>query len=287
MKFIKRLVNKIVNIAKATTSDEVGVFSAQSSFFITLSIFPFLIMIYTIIMILPSGRNTIIDIINNLLPPILHSFTKEVIGDLGNTASGVAISISSITAIWSASRGILSIMNGLYKINSIKNKRNYFINRLISMVYTLAFALAIIGTVILIVFGNKIVRYILSLLPKMKGSPYLSMLFRYLITFLLLFLFFELVYRMSNRKNTTFYRCIPGSAVSAIGWVLFSFGFSIYVDKFSNYSAVYGAFTAIIVLMLWIYFCMYIMFIGAETNKAFDNYLHKRQEIKKNKKIKE
>lgn len=42
--------------------------------------------------------------------------------------------------------------------------------------------------------------------------------------------------------------------------------YSIYIDNFANFT-IYGSFSAIVLLMLWLYFCMYILLIGAEINK--------------------
>ena len=70
-----------------------------------------------------------------------------------------------------------------------------------------------------------------------------------------------------NFKLATFEKVFPGAFFSALGWVVFSYIFSIYVDSFSGMSYMYGSFTAVIVFMLWIYFLIYIMFIGAEINK--------------------
>ena len=55
-----------------------------------------------------------------------------------------------------------------------------------------------------------------------------------------------------------------GGSLSALAWVLYSFFFSIFVENFGNYSSVYGSLAALVILMLWLYFCMYIMFIGGE-----------------------
>ena len=59
---------------------------------------------------------------------------------------------------------------------------------------------------------------------------------------------------------------MPGAMISATGWVSFSILFSFFIDNFSNYSKLYGSLAAVMVLLLWMYVCMYIMFIGAEIN---------------------
>jgi len=58
----------------------------------------------------------------------------------------------------------------------------------------------------------------------------------------------------------------PGAIISAAGWVGFSALYSFYITHFANYSYLYGSLTAIVLLMLWLYFCMNILFFGAEVN---------------------
>ena len=61
---------------------------------------------------------------------------------------------------------------------------------------------------------------------------------------------------------------LPGAVVAAVGWSVITWGFSIYVDRFNGFSA-YGSLTTIIILMLWLYACMYIVMAGAFLNRYF------------------
>jgi len=79
-------------------------------------------------------------------------------------------------------------------------------------------------------------------------------------------LFFSIIYKTLPNGKMKFVDQIPGAVITSAGWVSFSILFSFFVDNFSNYANVYGSLSAIIILMLWLYICMYIMFIGAEIN---------------------
>ena len=67
---------------------------------------------------------------------------------------------------------------------------------------------------------------------------------------------------------------VPGAVLSAAGWMVFSYAFSMYIDKFNGFSNMYGSLTTMILIMLWLYFGMYITLIGAE----FNQLLAKRRE---------
>ena len=265
---MKEFYNKNVKpLLENIREDNIGIHTGQSSFFMTLSVFPFLLLLLNILSLLPKGKTVLISILNSVSGNTINDFIVDVINDLSAHSTGLTISISAIIVLWSASKGVHSLMLGLGNINNLYKNRNYFISRIISMLYTIAFIIVIVVTMVILVFGNKIVKYLVSQLPHLDGASYLSMIVRYLVMFAFFLIFFLLVYRFSNRKYTTFKKVFWGSLFCAIGWILFSLGFNIYIDHFFNSSYMYGSLTSFIVLMLWTYFCIYIFFLGHEINK--------------------
>lgn len=260
---ILKLYDFCVRMAK----DRVGIYTAQASFFIILSIFPFFLLFLNIIGMTSITSHSIINLLNTYAPDTIKPLLIQIIEELYTHVSGTAISIAAIVAIWSASKGVLSVMFGLYEISKIHQNRNYFISRFISMMYTILFVFSIIITMVLLVFGNSIFNFLISLLPFLKEISVLTLILRYLVSFLILSIFFIIIYKIANFKLTTIRKTLPGAMFSSLGWLVFSYVFSIYIDNFSNMSYMYGSLTAFIILMLWIYFCIYILFIGAEINK--------------------
>lgn len=274
MKKIMKISKNIYCFFNEMTKDRVGIYTAQASFFITLSLFPFLLLFLNIIGLTNIDKSMLINVISNYAPKVIEPLLVQIINELYLHVSGTIISITAIAAIWSASKGILSVMFGLYEISKIHRERNYFFSRFISMFYTVLFLIAIIVTMVLLVFGNKIFNVLLSFLPILADITILTIILRYLGSFIILSAFFLIIYKIANFKLTTVKKCLPGAFFSALGWMIFSYVFSIYIDNFSNMSYMYGSLTAFIIIMLWIYFCIYILFIGAEINK----YLHPETE---------
>ncbi|WP_254605224.1 YihY/virulence factor BrkB family protein [Sphingomonas bacterium] len=62
----------------------------------------------------------------------------------------------------------------------------------------------------------------------------------------------------------------PVSVFAAIGWLLLTIGFGIYVAHFGNYNATYGSLGAVVVLLTWLYLSCYILVFGAELNSEFE-----------------
>lgn len=263
LKLVKNIYDFFIKLSK----DRVGIYTAQASFFIILSIFPFILLFLNIIGITPVEQSSMTYVINEYIPEIIRPVLIQIIEELYTHVSGTALSISAIVAVWTASKGVLSLMFGLYEIYKINQNRNYFISRFISMAYTVVFLVSLFVTMVLLVFGNRLFQLATSLIPALEEISILTIILRYLVSFLVLAGFFILIFRISNIKHTTIRKVTPGALFSALGWIIFSYAFSIYVDNFSDMSYMYGSLTAVIIMMLWLYFCIYIFFIGAEINK--------------------
>jgi membrane protein len=89
--------------------------------------------------------------------------------------------------------------------------------------------------------------------------------FKGLIMLAILILFFDVIFTALPNKKLTLKKQLPGAVICGIAWYIFSFGLSVYVDYFNGFS-MYGSLTTIALIMLWLYFCMYILMLSAEIN---------------------
>ena len=260
MKTIKDIFSKIIKFILKITGDDLSIYAAQASFFIIISIIKLFINI---------DINSILHTINSFAPAAISTFLTETITDLFTKSGSVqVISVTAVSTLWLASRGVMALYTGLNKVYRSRSK-NYFIGRLISILYTLAFIAALILTIVFFGFGSKLEYFINS------HSPFFSTLLDFflrgkiLIFMIYLTFVFALFYKFLPKKDNK--AQLPGAAFSAVGWMVFSFFYSIYIEHFSNYSFVYGSLAAIVFLMLWLYFCMNIFLFGAQINKMIED----------------
>ena len=199
---------------------------------------------------------------------MIVSVVKEI---YATTSSGTLISITAITALWSAGKGFLAIIKGLNSVYEIKETRNSIFLRFISTLYTLIFAIMVIATMVLFVFGNFLFIWIEQRFPGFREMALVIISLRTIVGLIILLIFFLIIYIVIPNRKTKMMSELPGALVCAAGWMGFSYAFSYYIDNFANYSSMYGSLTAIVLFMLWMYFCMYILFLGAEVNLFFEN----------------
>lgn len=269
---IKATIKLFGMFSRKIRDDHVAAFSAQAAFFLIISFFPFIMLLLSIIQYFPLRENSMPELFTQVFPETVNSMIISVISEINSTThSGTLISITAITALWSAGKGFLAIMKGLNSVHEIKETRNYILLRAVSALYTLVFAVMLIATMVLFVFGNRLFLWIEQKLPVLMDMALLIISLRTAVGLIILIVFFLFIYGAIPNRKTKLMNDLPGAMVCAGGWMGFSYAFSYYIDHYSNYTSMYGSLTAIVLFMLWMYFCMYILFIGAEVNLLFEN----------------
>lgn len=270
------MISEIYLILKGFTNqlkkDHVNAFSAQAAFFLIMSFMPFLSILLTLIKYLPISQEMLYDTILDLIPVAFEPLVSGILNELFVQSSSTVLSLSIVLAIWSASKSVLAIVRGLYSVYHVEDNRNYFVLRFISAIYTVIFVTAIVLTLLLLVFSNQIYDALKKDYP--MAADFLSIFInqKLILSLCLLILFFILVYKLVKIKGSNICTLIPGAIFSAISWIATSYAFSLYIDNYGNFSYTYGSLAIIALFMLWIYICMYILFIGAEINCYFKIY---------------
>lgn len=245
--------------------------AAYASYFIILSLFPALLLILSILSYTSLDVTNFLDFLQDFLPAALMSTTKKLVYSVYRSASGAVVGLSAVTALWSASRGIFGLLQGLNAIYGVAERRSYLHTRLLSLLYTFVFFLVLVVTLVLHVFGNTL----LSLLSALD-KPVLTFLMdlvdlRFFLLLALQSLAFTVMFMALPNKRNSFLSSLPGGVLSSLGWLVYSDIFSIYVENFNRYSNIYGSLYAVALGMLWLYCCVSILFYGGALNRCLKN----------------
>lgn len=276
---IKIIFKKAKTFIGAVIDDNVGIYAAQASFFIMISSVPFIMLLIALIKyFIPSNieQLDVLTTINDFAPQQIINFLTSIINEIFDQSSTVSVvSVTAVTTLWMASRGLMALSQGLTSVYK-QEKQNYFYARAKSVLYTMIFIAALLLTIIVFGFGTKIEVFLKMRFPILGAMARMLLSIRVLLFVILLTLSFALFYKFLSKTSNGFRYQIPGALCSASGWILFSYIYSIYIEHFSRYSYVYGSLTALVFLMLWLYFCMNIFLYGAEINKLYADRFKKK-----------
>lgn len=260
--FIKQWLDEIGNRS-------LGAYSAQAAFFLFISFIPLVILLFSIINLIPWLNTEIISKATEFAPGFLAELITDAVSQASRLSSTAVISLSGLTALWAASKGIYAIVQGLDSAYGVAETRNPVLLRIKATLYTFCFVLLLSASLGLLVFGNGILERLVALIPSAVGAAWFVKSFRFVILLVVCFFFFVLTYKVLPDRKHTLVSVFPGALVASLGWLAFSFFYSLYIDSYNQTTSVYGSLTAIVLLLLWLYFCMYILMFGALLNSGF------------------
>lgn len=260
------IVGKTVQLVRYFAGLNIPVYASHASFFIVLAVFPTLVLLLSLLRYTGLEVEALAEVLEGVIPAALMPGAKKLILSTYQSTTGTVVSISVLTALWSASRGIHGLLTGLNTIYDVAEDRGYLYTRLVSVAYTFAFLLVLLLTLVLHVFGTAIMHW----LP-LEESPPLAFLEEILdLRFFLLLgvqtvLFTAMFMVLPNRRNKLM-DSLPGALLASAGWLVFSDIYSVYVENFAGLSNIYGSVYAVALSMLWLYCCVSIVFYGGALN---------------------
>lgn len=270
--------------------------AAQAAFFLLLSIIPLITLLLAISTYLPYTSQDVLNFIMNVIPNEFNSYISGFINDLYSRAGKTVISVSVIAMLWSASKGIVALTDGFNSMYGIEQQNNFLKARLMAIVYTIIFLLFFT----LIMSGYVIVShyytiYIRDVFSEESMWRNIFLMIRYAMSWLLLYIFILLMFvilpdgfgipKVKEEKINLSRRIksqMSGAAFAAISWLIISKLLILYMQYFPNISIMYGSIAGIVIVMLWLYFCMYSLFVGAIINYILSNgYLTRMKKMLK------
>lgn len=264
---IRKLYLIGMDFSEHMKKQNISAYAASIAFFFFLSLGPMLIMICTIIPYTPLTEENLVTAVTDLTPDRIDPLAESLIADVYDKSAGI-LSIALLATLWSAAKGVMALMTGLNAVNGVEEKRNYFLVRAVASVYTVVMLLVVILSLFLMVFGDQLVTLALHRIPQLETVVSFAMNFRFILVWAVLTLLFAAVYTYVPDVKLKFKEQIPGAIFAAVVWSVFSWGFSIYVTYGNSYG-IYGSLSIIIIVLLWMYCCMYIIMIGAYMNRYF------------------
>lgn len=255
------MYQKIRQISRYLSSFDLSTYAASASFFIILSIFPLLTLVLSLLRFLPLTLQDLMNVMSNVLPEIVVKVAGYLMNDLYTSNVLTVVSVTVLVALWSASRGVFGIINGINTILGSDENRSYLRRRLTAIFYTFLLILALFLTLGLQVFGKSILSMIADWDLRLFSMVSKLVQLRFVFTTGILSLLFMMIFAVFPAKRMHLRNVVPAAVLTAVGWLVFSYLFSIYVD-YGGGSRFYGSMAMLVLSLLWLYICMCILFFG-------------------------
>jgi membrane protein len=241
--------------------------SARISYYFSLSLFPFLILLGAIIGLLPFTH-----LWDDSLQRIVQYFPQDIQGVLWDTVGSLVqahtkyLSIGLVGTLWAASGALMSLMSALNTVYEVQETRGYLKRLGITGLMVLVLIFLIVASFGLLNAGSVLdQRVVWGTAPPLLLKV-LAHLARWAISVTATLVSIRLLdYVLPDLKRP--WRWVkPGSIVAAVGWLLGPLGFNFYVRNIASYNRTYGVLGAFVILMVWFYVSSLIILVGAEIN---------------------
>ena len=270
--FKGRLLPLVKETQRLYSTNEMAVYSGYTTLYILMAMVPLLTLVIGLVNLVPTvNLEHFRQVLMELLPdiPQVQTLTQTVIANVNRKAGQLAVSVSVLASLWSASNGVAAIQAGLHKLNGAGG--SFVKKRGTALLYTLLFILLIPALLIFQVLRGSLRTLVASLgrtldLPELAGTILKIMRYSGLITIAAMMLVILLTYTFLQGEKQKLRFQLPGAVFTTLLWLAFSGVFEIFITRFWKASSLYGSLASIFLAAMWLKTITTILFYGEALN---------------------
>lgn len=209
-------------------------------------------------------------LLSGLAPPVVLDFLVEQVSRLaasGGRTNGAALALSVAASLWSANAGVKTLIYGLNVASHEAERRSYLRYTAATLVVTaaaLVFALAA-GALMLAAPMLKAIAGpsgLLTLMERLRWPGFVALELAALVA----------LYRFGPcRARPRVEWVIPGVLLAGAGLLALAAGFSRLVGLLGDMERTYGALAAVIGFMVWTWWSVIVILVGAAFNAELEH----------------
>lgn len=237
------------------------------------ALFPGLIFLITLLPFVPVPhlKEELLVYLYTYLPEESYAMIVETVEDTFTHTSNSAISVSLFLVLFSTTRGVLVMMHAFDRDLPGFKQRSFISAQLLSLGLIISLSFFFLLTLSITIVAEVWVGYLpLEKLAFPSLSIWAIRILDFFLTLGMLLFIFGLIYRRVPCKEVKWKFWSAGAFAGAAMAMLATFAFGIFVSNFSNYNKIYGSISAIIMLMVWMYWISMVILIGFELNLAIE-----------------
>lgn len=263
------------NATKEFAQDQCTDLAAALTYFSVLALFPGLLAVFSLLGLIGQAQqtvDTVLELVGGFAPADIVEQMRPVIVSLATSqASGLALILGLIGALWSASGYVGAFSRAMNRIYEIDEGRPIWKLRpqmlLLTAVLVILVALVLLGLVVSGPIAESATRLI-GLGD--VGRTVFAIVKWPLILIFVVAIVAMLYYFTPNVRQPKFRWISIGSIFAVLIWVVLSALFGLYIANFGNYNRTYGALAGVIVFLLWVWITNNALLFGAEIDSELE-----------------
>jgi len=262
----------VARVWEEIQADEVLDRAAALSYYLLFAAFPALLFLAALLGLLPAPglMERLVGYLDRVLPPDAASLLRRTLAELPRGATRSLLSVGALTALWSASAGMTSLIAALNVVRDVEDPRPWWLRRLLAVALTLGVMLFLVTALVLLVLGPPLAQALAS--PAGLG-PVVTVAWRLLewpVAAGLALAGIALTYGLAPARRPAWRGITPGALFALLAWLGASAALRAYVQHLADYHATYGSIGAVILLLLWLYLSGLALLVGAEIDAELE-----------------
>jgi membrane protein len=256
-----------IGIAKGAIAYRAG--AIAFSFFMAL--FPFALFILNLIPYIPIAGfdKDFMAFVAQGVPPNTYDAIAAILSDILNNSHSGLLSTGFVMSILLMANGLNAILGGFETSRHVILKRGFFRQYVVAIGMSLLLSLLLIITVAAIVVFEVFIQKTIIQDVLSDRIPLLS-LGRYVFVIIMILITVSVLFKFGTKHDKDRAFISVGSVFTTILIILSSYGFGIWVIRFSKYNELYGSIGTLLVMMFYIWINCMILLLGFELNGAIN-----------------
>lgn len=271
-----------------------GALSTRASaiaFSIFMAVFPLLIFFVTLVpFVIPyvsvGAENfdaQFLNFLESFLPSATSGYFGDIYQQIKDQKQGGLLSSAFVISIFLVANGVNSIFGGFENSYHVELRRNFFKQYAYALMVGLILSILImIGAVAFVYFEvflentNEFFNEAMGFEAQSEDGV-LTGLVKFLFFAFLTYLITAVLYYFGTAEGRKARFFSIGALMTTLLFLLTSYLFGIYVDKFARYNELYGALGGLLILMVFIWLNSNILLLGFELNATLNSLKRKHK----------
>lgn len=253
-----------------------GTHASSIAYFMFLSVIPLITLGISLVTMTGLGQREVAEFLSAVVPDAFGGFVQTLVDDAFGQ-SGVALSLSTLALLVTASQGVRALAAGLNAAYGVREERHGLVVVVVSAGVAVAIVCAMAATIYL-VFGGVTARSLALVDPGLSPQGEATETVSLVVSTALGVIVLAACYTFLPCGSRPFVRQLPGAAAASVLCGALTVGFRVYVDHFCNFERLYGSLSTVALFMFWMFVASYIVIACAFLNRTLERRSHAMRE---------
>jgi membrane protein len=268
-----RIVGRTV---KSFYDDQMTHHAAALTYYALMSLFPAVLLALSLLGILgeyPRTYNALISHVRDVAPAAaidpLDRSLRAALQHKGTATTGLILGV--VTALYGTTGALEATRRALNVVFEVEHGRSFLRRKAIDVASTFGLMALVLATLLAMFVGGDFADELFRTLGLGDQAAHVWSIVRWPTAVAMAMLVFALVYWITPDVHHRAFRWItPGAALGVVIWIVASVGLSTYVSRVADVSALYGAFTSAILILVWLWLTNVALLFGAELDAEIE-----------------